>query len=219
MKSRKHSTTKLVIQQQVNQTTIADRTLTTISTSICTNTVSNTYSGVDPAPIDNGNAVGPLLETSSCLKNSRMNGVSPKRTPHGPDVKRITFDESCKKESLDDNYRINQESGSTLRPPTPVRPGYGMRFLEPDIINPNYLSAHLATEIRRHSSHATTSTVREYDKDKDRRYSGYNTNHLSLSSEHAPSNRFLSTSPAASRRISYGSLFKVNHCFSIIHRQ
>ncbi|XP_022220052.2 diacylglycerol kinase eta isoform X5 [Drosophila obscura] len=65
-----------------------------------------------------------------------------------------------------------------------------------------------ASEIRRHSSHAPSSlAVREFDKDKDRRHSGFNPNQLTLDPEHA---RFLSSSPAASRRISCGSLFKPN---------
>ncbi|EDW55274.1 GM10981 [Drosophila sechellia] len=62
-----------------------------------------------------------------------------------------------------------------------------------------------ASEIRRHSSHAPGLAVREFDKDKDRRHSGFNPNQLTLDPEHA---RFLSSSPAASRRISCGSLFK-----------
>ncbi|XP_017090473.2 diacylglycerol kinase eta isoform X3 [Drosophila bipectinata] len=62
-------------------------------------------------------------------------------------------------------------------------------------------------EIRRHSSHAPGLAVREIDKDKDRRHSGFNPNLLTLDPEHA---RFLSSSPAASRRISCGSLFKPN---------
>lgn len=63
-------------------------------------------------------------------------------------------------------------------------------------------------EIRRHSSHSPSLTVKEYDKEKDRRHSGFNPNLLGLDSEHM---RFLNCSPAATRRISCGSLFKV--CF------
>lgn len=62
-------------------------------------------------------------------------------------------------------------------------------------------------EIRRHSSHSPSLTVKEYDMDTDRRHSGVNPNTLGLDSEHM---RFLSCSPAASRRISCGSLFKPN---------
>lgn len=62
-------------------------------------------------------------------------------------------------------------------------------------------------EIRRHSSHSPSLTVKEYDADKDRRHSGVNPNSLGLDSEHM---RFLNCSPAASRRISCGSLFKPN---------
>lgn len=63
------------------------------------------------------------------------------------------------------------------------------------------------TEIRRHSSHSPSLTVKEYDAEKDRRHSGVNPNALGLDSERM---RFLSCSPAASRRISCGSLFKPN---------
>lgn len=60
--------------------------------------------------------------------------------------------------------------------------------------------------MRRHSSHSPSLSPREYDKDKDRRHSGINPNLLGLDSEHM---KFLNCSPAASRRISCGSLFKV----------
>lgn len=49
--------------------------------------------------------------------------------------------------------------------------------------------------------------MKEYDAEKDRRHSGVNPNSLGLDQEHM---RFLSCSPAASRRISCGSLFKPN---------
>lgn len=61
-------------------------------------------------------------------------------------------------------------------------------------------------DLRRHSSHSPSLSPREYDKDKDRRHSGINPNLLGLDSEHM---KFLNCSPAASRRISCGSLFKV----------
>lgn len=61
------------------------------------------------------------------------------------------------------------------------------------------------SEYRRHSSHAPTTLVpREIENY--RRHSGHNPNRLGLDSEHM---RFLSCSPAASRRISCGTLFKV----------
>lgn len=66
------------------------------------------------------------------------------------------------------------------------------------------------SEIRRHSSHATSLTVREFDKEKDRRHSGFNPNLLGMDPEHM---RFLNCSPAATRRISCGSLFKVRKHF------
>lgn len=70
----------------------------------------------------------------------------------------------------------------------------------------NDLRVQRINEIRRHSSHSPSLTVKEYDKEKDRRHSGFNPNLLGLDSEHM---RFLNCSPAATRRISCGSLFKV----------
>lgn len=61
-------------------------------------------------------------------------------------------------------------------------------------------------EIRRHSSHSPSLTVKVFDKEKDRRHSGFNPNLLGMDAEHM---RFLNCSPAATRRISCGSLFKV----------
>ncbi|XP_037950398.1 diacylglycerol kinase eta isoform X4 [Teleopsis dalmanni] len=98
-----------------------------------------------------------------------------------------------------------QEISVVVRPPTPLR-GDAIKPVN-SAATASLLSARLMPEIRRHSSHATSLTVREYDKDKDRRHSGFNPNLLSLDPEHA---RFLSSSPAASRRISCGSLFKPN---------
>lgn len=71
----------------------------------------------------------------------------------------------------------------------------------------NTLRVHRINEIRRHSSHSPSLTVKEYDTEMDRRHSGANPNTLGLDPEHM---RFLSCSPAASRRISCGSLFKPN---------
>lgn len=71
----------------------------------------------------------------------------------------------------------------------------------------NSLRVQRINELRRHSSHSPSLTVKEYDAEKDRRHSGVNPNTLGLDSEHM---RFLSCSPAASRRISCGSLFKPN---------
>lgn len=71
----------------------------------------------------------------------------------------------------------------------------------------NSLNVQRNNEIRRHSSHSPSLTIKEYDMEKDRRHSGANPNVLGLDSEHM---RFLSCSPAATRRISCGSLFKPN---------
>lgn len=63
--------------------------------------------------------------------------------------------------------------------------------------------------LRRHSSHmpgdSTRLTPREIDAN--RRHSNHNPNLLGLETEHV---RFLNCSPAASRRISCGTLFKTN---------
>lgn len=67
-------------------------------------------------------------------------------------------------------------------------------------------------EIRRHSHHSPSLTVKQYDKEKDRRHSGFNPNLLGMDPEHM---RFLNCSPAATRRISCGSLFKV--CIQIVN--
>lgn len=61
------------------------------------------------------------------------------------------------------------------------------------------------SEYRRHSSHAPTALAPR-EVENYRRHSGHNPNRLGLDSEHM---RFLSCSPAASRRISCGTLFKV----------
>ncbi|XP_017144905.1 diacylglycerol kinase eta isoform X1 [Drosophila miranda] len=164
---------------------------------------------------------------STAVRNltSNMKSTSPtKKSGHGQDVKRITFDESCKKESFDDVNPNYPQISVVVRPPTPLRgdcikpvavaalsatstggSGGGMAMACTSLLGVRAMNA---SEIRRHSSHAPSSlAVREFDKDKDRRHSGFNPNQLTLDPEHA---RFLSSSPAASRRISCGSLFKPN---------
>lgn len=153
-----------------------------------------------------------------------------KKSGHGQDVKRITFDESCKKESFDDVNPNYPQISVVVRPPTPLRgdsvklttAGAGALMPGGVMSSGGAMSMSVtmgcsgllgvramnASEIRRHSSHAPGLAVREFDKDKDRRHSGFNPNQLTLDPEHA---RFLSSSPAASRRISCGSLFKVSH--------
>ncbi|XP_052837076.1 diacylglycerol kinase eta isoform X2 [Drosophila gunungcola] len=143
-----------------------------------------------------------------------------KKSGHGQDVKRITFDESCKKESFDDVNPNYPQISVVVRPPTPLRgdsvkptvtllPGSSGGATAVSMACSGMLGVRAmnASEIRRHSSHAPGLAVREFDKDKDRRHSGFNPNQLALDPEHA---RFLSSSPAASRRISCGSLFKPN---------
>lgn len=143
-----------------------------------------------------------------------------KKSGHGQDVKRITFDESCKKESFDDVNPNYPQISVVVRPPTPLRgdcikptvsllpvSSGGAMTVSMTCSGMLGVRAMNASEIRRHSSHAPGLAVREFDKDKDRRHSGFNPNQLTLDPEHA---RFLSSSPAASRRISCGSLFKVS---------
>ncbi|KAH8369382.1 hypothetical protein KR009_009242 [Drosophila setifemur] len=166
------------------------------------------------------------INSNSSISNGNMkaNSASPtKKSGHGQDVKRITFDESCKKESFDDVNPNYPQISVVVRPPTPLRgdsvkpSGSGLVSLLPGsspggvvsmaMGGPSLLGVRAmnASEIRRHSSHAPGLAVREFEKDKDRRHSGFNPNQLTLDPEHA---RFLSSSPAASRRISCGSLFK-----------
>lgn len=80
-------------------------------------------------------------------------------------------------------------------------------YIDPPSPDTNTLRVQRISEARRHSSHSPSLTVKEYDAEKDRRHSGVNPNTLGLDSEHM---RFLSCSPAATRRISCGSLFKPN---------
>ncbi|XP_067638667.1 diacylglycerol kinase eta isoform X2 [Eurosta solidaginis] len=135
-------------------------------------------------PYQEQQAIATTKRTTTTTLGSALSSSSPKKSSgHGQDISVV------------------------VRPPTPLRG---------DAIKPvnaasatNLLTAArmLPMELRRHSSHATTSlTVREH-AEKDRRHSGYNPNCLSLDPEHT---KFLSSSPAASRRISCGSLFKPN---------
>ncbi|XP_064545646.1 diacylglycerol kinase eta isoform X2 [Drosophila montana] len=154
--------------------------------------------------------------TTKPLESALVTSTSPtKRSGHGQDVKRITFDESCKKESFDDVNPNYPQISVVVRPPTPLR-GDSIKPITSSSSSSSILAASScllgvrtlnSSEIRRHSSHAPSLAVREYDKDKDRRHSGFNPNYLTLDPEHT---RFLSSSPAASRRISCGSLFKPN---------
>ncbi|XP_070142720.1 diacylglycerol kinase eta isoform X5 [Drosophila kikkawai] len=179
-----------------------------------------------------------IQDVDATVRNATIHGnsnsilttsTSPtKKSGHGQDVKRITFDESCKKESFDDVNPNYPQISVVVRPPTPLRgdsvkpSGSGAGALLPGgAMSGGAMSMSVsmacsgllgvramnASEIRRHSSHAPGLAVREFDKDKDRRHSGFNPNQLTLDPEHA---RFLSSSPAASRRISCGSLFKPN---------
>ncbi|XP_070063164.1 diacylglycerol kinase eta isoform X5 [Drosophila virilis] len=126
--------------------------------------------------------------TTKPLESALVTSTSPtKRSGHGQDISVV------------------------VRPPTPLR-GDSIKPAKSSSSSILAASSCLlgvrtlnSSEIRRHSSHAPSLAVREYDKDKDRRHSGFNPNYLTLDPEHT---RFLSSSPAASRRISCGSLFK-----------
>lgn len=162
------------------------------------------------------NSIAGNMKANTILTSS----TSPtKKSGHGQDVKRITFDESCKKESFDDVNPNYPQISVVVRPPTPLR-GDSVKPSGSLLLDGSGGAISMAmgcssllgvramnAEIRRHSSHAPGLAVREIDKDKDRRHSGFNPNLLTLDPEHA---RFLSSSPAASRRISCGSLFKVS---------
>lgn len=71
----------------------------------------------------------------------------------------------------------------------------------------DHLRALRCSELRRHSSHTPGATLAPREVDVNRRHSNHNPNLLGLDSEHV---RFLNCSPAASRRISCGTLFKNN---------
>ncbi|KAG4078409.1 hypothetical protein HA402_013120 [Bradysia odoriphaga] len=117
------------------------------------------------------------------------------------DVRHISFDDSCKKDDGDEVS--NRRSFVDWKHYTKVTV-----FVEPPSPEiKNDLRIQRINELRRHSSHSPSLTVKEYDKEKDRRHSGFNPNLLGLDSEHM---RFLNCSPAATRRISCGSLFKPN---------
>lgn len=115
-------------------------------------------------------------------------------TTQSSDVKHITFQHDVK---FDDEDSDGDES---------KQPKFNVVVEPPSPIISDELRVHRINEIRRHSSHAPSLSTKEYEKEKDRRHSGYNPNLLGLDSEHM---RFLNCSPAASRRISSGSLFKV----------
>lgn len=71
----------------------------------------------------------------------------------------------------------------------------------------DHLRALRGSEYRRHSSHTPGTTLTPREIDANRRHSNHNPNLLGLDSEHV---KFLNCSPAASRRISCGTLFKNN---------
>lgn len=129
-----------------------------------------------------------IITTPSVLTALKKKSIS-----EGP--RHISFDDSCKKESSESPKKMGFPQVSVIvEPPSP-----------PVLTDEGRMQR--MSEIRRHSSHTAASlTVKEFDKERDRRHSGHNPNLLGLDSEHL---KFLNCSPAASRRISCGSLFKV----------
>lgn len=117
-----------------------------------------------------------------------MSTVMSKKGSISEGPRHISFDDNCKKGS-------SESQGNTKFPHVSV-------IVEPP--SPPTLKDEIRS--RRHSSHTASLTVKEFDKERDRRHSGQNTNLLGLDSEHM---KYLSCSPAATRRISCGSLFKV----------
>lgn len=193
LKQTKLPNTSQLISQQQNST----ETTTTTTTMSCDQQSEDDLSSKTAIKVE-------LEATTSDQSSTTTLNTSPKKSAGpGQDVKRITFDESCKKESFDDvNPNYPQIS---VRPPTPLRGDAIKPNVTSTALTASLLSAKMLPEIRRHSSHATSLTVREFEQ-KDRRHSGFNPNLLSLDPEHI---KFMNNSPAASRRISCGSLFKV----------
>ncbi|XP_013118347.1 diacylglycerol kinase eta isoform X3 [Stomoxys calcitrans] len=170
-------TTSTLVSQQQHSLDEVTVATTAITSSVHTLTTTSGHQSED----DLSTATAIRIEVSDTTTSTSCLKSSPKKSIPGQDISVV------------------------VRPPTPLR-GDAIRPLNPDACS-SLLAIRVPSEIRRHSSHATSLTVREFDKDKDRRHSGFNPNYLSLDPEH---NRFLNSSPAASRRISCGSLFKPN---------
>lgn len=102
------------------------------------------------------------------------------------------------------SLRISQKQKQSSQVKVVVNPP------SPDLCNT--LRVQRINEIRRHSSHSPSLTTKEYSVEKDRRHSGVSPNQLGIDTEHM---RFLNCSPAASRRISCGSLFKPNEALGL----
>uniref|UniRef100_A0A1B0GQ62 Diacylglycerol kinase n=1 Tax=Phlebotomus papatasi TaxID=29031 RepID=A0A1B0GQ62_PHLPP len=167
---------------------------------------------------------GDNLDTIKIQIQGSHSDLSDTETFKKPDNRRhISFDESCKKESADqvlyNEYYINQLLSDDplfcfeqFQRPSPYFPKVSVVVEPPSPAITNELRVQRSAEIRRHSSHSPSLTVREYERERDRRHSGFNPNLLGLDQEHM---RFLNCSPAASRRISCGSLYKPNEALPI----
>jgi len=75
----------------------------------------------------------------------------------------------------------------------------------------DHLRALRCSELRRHSSHVPGTSLSPREIDANRRHSNHNPNLVAMDPEHA---KFLNCSPAASRRISCGTLFKTGEGIS-----
>lgn len=138
------------------------------------------------------NEVGDYLDTIKIqIQGSHSDLSDNQLTLKQTDVKHIHFQDSPEFYH-DDDERTIPEFNVVVEPPSPQVT--------------DELRTQRIIDLRRHSSHSPSLSPREYDKDKDRRHSGINPNLLGMDSEHM---KFLNCSPAASRRISCGSLFKV----------
>lgn len=126
--------------------------------------------------------------------------------PQHSDVKRISFQHDVKFSDDDDDYERSGSGGGGGSGDGRM-PKFNVIVEPPSPSVNEELRNQRINEIRRHSSHAPSLSTKEFEKEKDRRHSGFNPNLLGLDSEHM---KFLNCSPAASRRISSGSLFKVS---------
>lgn len=117
----------------------------------------------------------------------------PKPTNERIDYKKAVLSDAYDNEDKD---RDNEKSNGISFVIDPASPKIG-----------DHLRALRCSEYRRHSSHTPGATLTPREIDANRRHSNHNPNLLGLDPEHV---KFLNCSPAASRRISCGTLFKTN---------
>lgn len=176
------------LQIQGSHLDLTDNESEQVTTIICPNIITSTINTTIPSP-------------SNSLPIPTI--VIPQ--PMHSDVKRISFQHDVKFSDDDDDYERGGSGGCDGR-----MPKFNVIVEPPSPSVNDELRNQRINEIRRHSSHAPSLSTKEFEKEKDRRHSGFNPNLLGLDPEHM---RFLNCSPAASRRISSGSLFKVSFVF------